>query len=67
MREVEVLHDYLLHLFQQDSTLTPKDIVVMVADIDKYTPYIQAVFGQYNQVAQWQIPFSISDNRLSEN
>lgn len=24
MREVEVLHDYLLHLFQQDSTLTPK-------------------------------------------
>lgn len=67
MREVEVLHDYLLHLFQQDSTLTPKDIVVMVADIDKYTPYIQAVFGQYNQVAQRQIPFSISDNRLSEN
>ncbi|HHT7854991.1 TPA: exodeoxyribonuclease V subunit gamma, partial [Pasteurella multocida] len=67
MREVEVLHDYLLHLFQQDSTLTPKDIVVMVADIDKYTPYIQAVFGQYNQTVQRQIPFSISDNRLSEN
>ncbi|MDP9499568.1 exodeoxyribonuclease V subunit gamma [Bisgaard Taxon 45] len=67
MREVEVLHDYLLHLFQQDSALTPKDIVVMVADIDQYTPYIQAVFGQQNKSAQTQIPFSISDNRLSAN
>lgn len=46
MREVEVLQDYLLHLFNQDSSLTPKDVVVMVADIDKYTPYIRAVFGQ---------------------
>ena len=46
MREVEVLHDYLLDLFNQDPNLTPKDVVVMVADINQYTPYIQAVFGQ---------------------
>lgn len=44
MREVEALKDYLLHLFNQDRQLTPKDIVVMVADIDRYTPYIRAVF-----------------------
>ncbi len=44
MREVEVLRDNLLAMFEQDPTLTPKDIVVMVADIDRYTPYIQAVF-----------------------
>lgn len=66
MREVEVLHDYLLHLFQQDSDLTPKEIVVMVVDIDKYTPYIQAVFGQQSQNVQTAIPFSISDTTLSE-
>lgn len=65
MREVEVLHDYLLELFQQDSTLTPKDIVVMVADIDKYAPYIQAVFRQYQD--NRRIPFSIADSRLSES
>ncbi|TDQ59888.1 DNA helicase/exodeoxyribonuclease V gamma subunit [Mesocricetibacter intestinalis] len=73
MREVEVLHDYLLHLFKREPDLTPKDIVVMVADIDKYTPYIQAVFGQYrSDLGQGNgnrdkryIPFSISDNKLS--
>ena len=66
MREVEVLQDYLLHLLQENPHLTPKDIIVMVADIDKYTPYIRAVFGQY-ATPQTAIPFSISDNKLSEN
>ncbi|OOF44531.1 exodeoxyribonuclease V subunit gamma [Rodentibacter trehalosifermentans] len=66
MREVEVLQDYLLHLFNQDPTLTPKDVVVMVADINQYTPYIQAVFGQKNGDTPL-IPFSISDNKLSES
>ncbi|MCW9717204.1 exodeoxyribonuclease V subunit gamma [Avibacterium sp. 21-599] len=63
MREVEALQDYLLHLFNQDTTLTPKDVVIMVADIDKYTPYIRAVFEQ----GKPYLPFSISDNKLSEN
>lgn len=77
MREVEVLHDYLLRQFQADKSLTPKDIVVMVADIDRYAPYIQAVFGQYQRYAEDNagkkqpderyIPFSISDGKLSEN
>ncbi|MDU8924072.1 exodeoxyribonuclease V subunit gamma [Pasteurellaceae bacterium LIM206] len=76
MREVEVLHDYLLKLFETTPHLTPKDIVVMVADIDKYTPYIQAVFGQYQANLQHKstkqpdkrcIPFSISDNKLTES
>ncbi|QIM68160.1 exodeoxyribonuclease V subunit gamma [Basfia succiniciproducens] len=76
MREVEVLHDYLLSLFELDKNLTPKDIVVMVADIDKYAPYIQAVFGQYQKDLQTNqfyqadkryIPFSISDNKLTES
>lgn len=74
MREVEVLHDYLLDLFNRDATLTPKDVVVMVADINQYTPYIQAVFGRRNGAKNHlkndrtsQIPFSISDNKLSES
>ncbi|WP_044470344.1 exodeoxyribonuclease V subunit gamma [Mannheimia massilioguelmaensis] len=76
MREVEVLHDYLLDLFEKHKDLTPKDIVVMVADIDTYTPYIQAVFGQYQRnlqhpqfykVDERYIPFSISDNKLSSS
>ncbi|RXN71235.1 exodeoxyribonuclease V subunit gamma [Providencia rettgeri] len=60
-REVEVLQDRLLALFEQDPTLTPRDIIVMVADIDSYAPYIQAVFG--NTASSRYIPFSISDRK----
>ncbi len=38
-REVEVLHDRLLAMLEADPTLTPRDIIVMVADIDSYSPY----------------------------
>ncbi|TCP89768.1 DNA helicase/exodeoxyribonuclease V gamma subunit [Cricetibacter osteomyelitidis] len=73
MREVEILHDHLLQLFQQNPELTPKDIVVMVADIDQYAPYIQAVFGQYQAPKEHfkgdpqHIPYSISDSKLTAN
>ncbi|XPE51175.1 hypothetical protein ACNKHX_17180 [Shigella flexneri] len=30
-------------MLEQDPTLTPRDIIVMVADIDSYSPFIQAV------------------------
>ena len=45
MREVEVLRDRLLGLLHSDSTLEPRNIVVMVPDVDAYAPYIEAVFG----------------------
>ncbi|MGV3345987.1 exodeoxyribonuclease V subunit gamma [Enterobacteriaceae bacterium LUAb1] len=62
-REVEVLQDRLLAMMQQDDTLTPRDIIVMVADIDAYTPYIRAVFG--NAPEERYLPFAISDRRVS--
>jgi exodeoxyribonuclease V gamma subunit len=61
MRELEVLHDQLLALFEQDSTLSPKDVVVMMPDVNSYGPYIQAVFG-----ARGQIPFAVSDRAASQ-
>ncbi|MDV5226466.1 exodeoxyribonuclease V subunit gamma [Providencia rettgeri] len=60
-REVEVLQDQLLSLFEHDPTLTPRDVIVMVSDIDSYTPFIQAVFG--NTASGRYIPFSISDRK----
>ena len=59
LREVETLHDRLLDLFDQDPTLTPKDIVVMLPDIDRYTPWIQAVFGSIDGAQR--LPYAISD------
>ncbi|WP_136068681.1 exodeoxyribonuclease V subunit gamma [Modicisalibacter radicis] len=48
-REVEILHDQLLAAFNDDPELRPRDIIVMVPDIDQYAPHIQAVFGQYQR------------------
>jgi exodeoxyribonuclease V gamma subunit len=44
MREVEVLFENLSSMFQADSTLLPKDILVLTPDINTYSPYIEAVF-----------------------
>lgn len=61
MREIEVLHNELLNLFQNDPSLTPRDVIVMCADINKYSPYIEAVFGNVPKFDNRHIPFSISD------
>jgi exodeoxyribonuclease V gamma subunit len=57
MRELEVLHDQLLALFERWPDLEPSDIVVMTPDIEAFAPYIDAVFG----TAEPRIPFNISD------
>lgn len=64
MREVEVLHDQLLAMFDSDPTLKPRDIIVMVADINAYSPAIQAVFG--NAPGERFIPYSISDRSADQ-
>ncbi|MGL5812683.1 MAG: exodeoxyribonuclease V subunit gamma [Aeromonas sp.] len=66
MRELEVLHDRLLAMFEQDPTLTPKDVVVMMPDVNSYGPYIQAVFGKERPGARAQIPFAVSDRAASQ-
>ena len=60
-REVEILHDQLLAAFNADASLRPRDIVVMVPDIDAYAPHIQAVFGLLDTQDRRYIPFSLAD------
>lgn len=60
-REVEVLHDQLLACFNADPSLKPRDIIVMVPDINSYAPHIQAVFAQYARDDLRYIPFTLSD------
>lgn len=60
-REVEILHDQLLARFAQDSSLKPRDIIVMVPDVNRYAPHIQAVFGQHQREDKRVIPFTLSD------
>lgn len=63
-REVEVLQDRLLAMMDADPSLTARDIIVMVSDIDAYTPFIQAVFG--NAPPERALPFAISDRSASQ-
>ena len=59
LREVEVLHDQLLHRFSADPSLTPRDVVVMIPDIATYAPYIAAVFGDAPYARR--IPYAVAD------
>lgn len=60
MREVEVLNDYLLDLFNSNSDITPADVLVMTPDIESYAPFIRAVFTTPEE-ERLRIPFSIAD------
>ncbi len=65
MRDVEVLHDNLLKMFETDPELRPKDILVMTPDIEAYAPYIQAVFD-IPVGDRARIPFSIADQSVKK-
>ncbi|WP_323017323.1 exodeoxyribonuclease V subunit gamma [Castellaniella sp.] len=60
-REVEILQDQLLAAFQADPALQPRDVIVMVPDIEAYAPYIQAVFGLYGPRDWRHIPYALAD------
>ena len=67
-RELEILHDQLLARFNHSQpgsadALSPRDIIVMVPDIDLYAPHIRAVFGQIAIDDPRYIPFSLADQQ----
>lgn len=45
LREVQVLHDALLDLFERLPGLEPRDVLVLAPDPDVYAPHVEAVFG----------------------
>ena len=46
IRQVEALHQTLLHLFQRDPELQPRDVLVMTPDIEAFAPLVGAIFEQ---------------------
>ncbi len=61
LRELEVLYDQLLSLFDHDHTLAPRDVLVAVPDIAAYAPFVEAVFGAPECEAV-RFPHSIADH-----
>lgn len=60
-REVEIVHDQILAALNTDATLRPRDIIVMVPDVNSYAPHIEAIFAQIDPSDARYIPFSIAD------
>ncbi|MEN6441734.1 MAG: exodeoxyribonuclease V subunit gamma [Syntrophobacter sp.] len=63
MREIEVLYDHILGMFESDPELMPRDILVMTPDIESYTPFIEAVFGSPENDLK-KVPYSIADRSM---
>ncbi|RMG58568.1 MAG: exodeoxyribonuclease V subunit gamma, partial [Gammaproteobacteria bacterium] len=59
LRECQALHDTLLHCLDADPELEPEDILVMVPEISRYAPYIEAVFG--SAPAEHFLPWNLTD------
>lgn len=57
-RQLEVLHDHLLGLFQADPQLRASDVLVVTPDLEAAAPLIDAVFGSVP--AARRIPFEIT-------
>ncbi len=67
LREVEVLYNHILKQLNDDGELEPRNILVMAPDIQKYAPYINAVFGTPEQ-PNMALPYCIADrDALQEN
>jgi exodeoxyribonuclease V gamma subunit len=64
LRELEVLHDQLLHCLNENPSWQPGDIIVMMPDVASYAPLIEGVFGSADPARR--LPYSISDRNLSQ-
>ncbi|MFN7139940.1 MAG: exodeoxyribonuclease V subunit gamma, partial [Limisphaerales bacterium] len=64
IRELEVLRDQMLSWFAADKDLHPRDILVMMPDVESYSPFIQAIFDVPESKNE-RIPFSIADRSVT--
>jgi len=66
MREVEILHDQLLALFDAEKNnrgTEPRHVIVMAPEIDEYAPLIRAVFDATSRATP-KIPYTIADQSV---
>ena len=66
LREVEILHDDLLHRLTASNTgdrPQARDVVVMVPDLRTHAAAIKAVFGAYSEHDPRHIPWGIADQQ----
>lgn len=72
-RQVEVLHDALLHAFDELPNLEPHEIVILCADMQTSAPILQSIFGREVKVSSSDgttrnvtIPLVVADRGLRD-
>jgi exodeoxyribonuclease V gamma subunit len=58
-RQVEVMRDALLHIMKSNPSIRPRDILVLCADLEKYSPLIEPVMGAGLGPDRKKLPISI--------
>lgn len=66
MRECQVLHDRILAALDSDTSLKPEDILVMIPEISRYAPYIEAVFRYDEDSGRPFLPWNLSDITIAD-
>ena len=61
VRQLEVLRDALGHAFVADPTLQPHDVQVLCADLERFAPLVEAVFGR----GAVPVPVRVGDRSLT--
>ncbi|MDP1930259.1 MAG: exodeoxyribonuclease V subunit gamma [Gammaproteobacteria bacterium] len=66
LRECQVLHDQLLRELEKSPDLKPEDILVIVPEISRYAPFIEAVFRRDENGVRPFIPWNLSDTSVAD-
>jgi len=61
LRELEVLQDQILEALRRDASLHPRDILIMVPEMETFAPRIAAIFGRYSAPDPRALPYRIVD------
>jgi exodeoxyribonuclease V gamma subunit len=60
LRQVQIVRDRLLQLMAADPSLTPRDILVMTPQVDRFAPLVAAVFGD-SEATGVALPWRLTD------
>jgi exodeoxyribonuclease V gamma subunit len=66
LRELEVLRDQIRARLERDATLLPHDFVVLAPSIERYAPFIHAVFARNRDDDPSFIPYHVADRKASQ-
>lgn len=60
-RQVEVLRDAILHVLASDSSLRPRDVIILCPDLERFAPVVESIMSAPLDQSSHRLPVSIVD------